>query len=123
MGETVTDFERSVLLAFGEVDSLPIRDFADQLENLTVSAREGTGAGQFIYFKNTSVRTNSVTAVISGVNGVSNDGSDHIGFLLFIDDGLIDALEGFSYEGDWPQDISSYRIVLESKPATHRRAT
>ena len=32
------------------------------------------------------------------------------GFVLFVDDGQLAMLEGFSYDGPWPQDIKEFSL-------------
>ena len=43
------------------------------------------------------------------------DGLKHgAGFLLYIDSGFITTLEGYSYEGTWPNNQSRFDLTYES---------
>lgn len=80
-----------------------------QARSATIEERKQTGAGFSIKFKlpKDAVRApmqdgrfhiGDVEATISGLkNGA--------GFVLFISDGKIDMLEGYSYEENWPETI------------------
>ena len=42
------------------------------------------------------------------------EGMDHgAGFVLWLEDGRITTLEGFSYADEWPEDVSAFTVRLE----------
>jgi hypothetical protein len=38
------------------------------------------------------------------------------GFVLFVRDGRIDTLEGFSYDEPWPQQVSKFNLKYQREP-------
>ena len=85
-----------------------------QIPHLSVKSRKNTGVGFFTEFEMTTeaaiatpstkkIRFGDVEATIPGLqNGA--------GFLLFVDDGRLHFLEGYSYDEAWPQQITSFEL-------------
>jgi hypothetical protein len=84
-----------------------------QLEVAKRKAREMSGVGFFARFDvpgeaprlpgNPSIRFGDVIAEMEGLRHGA-------GFVLFIDNGVLAMLEGFTYDEPWPQDISTYKL-------------
>ena len=85
-----------------------------QLPGLVVKTREHTGVGFFADFSvaDTALRASipsgklrfgDVEATISGLRHGA-------GFVLFVDDGLLVMLEGYSYDEPWPEEIKEFSI-------------
>ena len=81
-----------------------------QYEGSKVERRECSGHGFYTYFSVSSaapkldvknLHFGDVTAVIDGV-------SEGVGFVLFIKDGKIDCLEGYTYGETFPLDVKKY---------------
>lgn len=89
-----------------------------QYNDSVVESREFTGAGFYTTFKiNDSapmlVGKNSFQLgdVIGTIKGVKYG----VGFVLFIKDGKIDFLEGYTYgEEKWPENIEDFRLSFTS---------
>jgi hypothetical protein len=86
----------------------------DQMIGLSVTARKLTGAGFFTEFSTTAnarpatvpsgkARFGDVEATISGLERGA-------GFLLYVDQGLLNRLEGYSYEEPWPERIHEFSL-------------
>ena len=75
-----------------------------QFANASVQSREFTGSGFFAHF---SIPENSRridrSLTISDTNGHIRGGTDPVGFILFVNDGLIDTLECHT----WVDDVSA----------------
>ncbi len=72
-----------------------------QLSGLSVTGRENTGAGFYTRFAIDSQAPVASLASPIGDVAVKVDGLDHgIGFLLWLRDGYMNQLEGFSFEED-----------------------
>ena len=117
----LTPLEMAVLRAHGK--QLSRKDsaaLAEQIEAISVRSRENTGAGFFTYFVFKSrplhkVKTDTkkchVTATINRV-------SDALGFILWMKDGYIDCLEGYTLAMDSTADLdlASTEFELSASP-------
>ena len=78
-----------------------------------VLSREYTGAGFFLNFKIDEKATSAIRRgrlVISGPEAEIEGLEYGAGFTLFVSDGFITTLEGFSYGEPWPQDITKFVV-------------
>jgi hypothetical protein len=108
----ITKFERTILNALltGELPELSV--LRDQAQAATVEERKFTGVG---FFTTLSIppevaRLNAPgRRVISDVGAELADLKNGAGFLLFIQDGQLDFLEGFTYDEPWPAKLELQR--------------
>ena len=113
----MSNFEKSVLLKLLDFDQewfLPLRY---QSVNLKVDSRNNTGYGFYLKFKegnpklslglNVDFYFGDVVASIPGLELGA-------GFVLFIKNGFISMLEGYSYEEMWPDNITKFELEYES---------
>jgi len=111
--KNLTDLEKAVMekLLDGEDEVLSV--LRQQLKAAVVSAREMTGVGFYTTF--------SVPDRVSRVPGnVSFKFGDVIakmrelkwgaGFLLYVQEGALHMLEGYTYDEQWPGRISSFEL-------------
>ena len=85
----------------------PLRVLRQQFAASRPSKREHTGVGFFTYFDvpasmprpsiDARVRIDDVQATLSGLQYGA-------GFVLFINNGVIEILEGYTYDEPWPRD-------------------
>lgn len=85
------------------------------MDNLSVSSREYTGVGVYInieYIEIPASRFEVGKATLgSGVFAVIGESNTDVGFLLYIDDGLISMLEIFCHGNeDFPSNIEKYEF-------------
>ncbi len=112
-------FERALLqkLLAGNHPVLSI--LRAQLESCQVSRREFTGHGFFTNLKvDRSVGpapTRRPRVQICDVGGKISGLKYGAGFVLFVTDGYLDLLEGFSYEEPWPSVVSEFSLVYEGQ--------
>jgi hypothetical protein len=109
----LTLLERHVIekLLAGEEEFLMI--LREQLSVAKVIKRKMTGAGFFSIFwlpaeikivsGNPSFELGDVTAKMPSVRYGA-------GFVLFVKNGIIDKLEGFTYDDPWPSDVSQFEL-------------
>ena len=95
----LTALEVAVLKAIAAQLGLEDRDsLASQLDGLTVKSRENSGAGFFTHFETIDKSKSKILAdtrdchVSAEING--SDGS--LGFILWLRDGYVDFLEGYT---------------------------
>lgn len=90
----------------------------EQLSGLSVKERKLTGAGFFTEFATAAtvnpvplsagqVRFGDVQATIRGLKHGA-------GFLLYVDQGLLHFLEGYSFEEPWPECIHEFFVEYTS---------
>lgn len=83
-----------------------------QAELCWVRSRELTGVGFMAEFGLPAhverLRTDRDRVILSGVNAEIAGLTHGAGFVLYINRGLIDALEGFSYDEPWPTAVGAF---------------
>lgn len=88
-----------------------------QFDAATVTSREQTGAGFFTHFSvPASLRVQRDELCLEDVRGAIVGLENGAGFILFITNGVIDVLEGYSYGEDWPSEVASFTLSY-SDPA------
>lgn len=119
MESGLNQFEQAVLdkLLAGDHDVLAT--LRAQAAKARVVSRELTGAGFNLQFRVPSdvPRVTLPADFELGDVDASIDGLAHgAGFLLFVRDGRIAMLEGYSYEESWPTDIRRFTLAYRSEP-------
>ncbi|SRR6266511_2358771 len=125
----LTDLERAVLEKLLAGDDQRLAELREQLETTLVSKREMTGVGFFTTLSvlNSTHRLDDRSFELGDVSADITGLTHGAGFVLFIRNGLLDTLEGYTYGDDrWPEKISSFRLrydaprdleaLLSSKP-------
>jgi len=74
--------------------------------------REFTGKGFFVDFILPSDISKVQNHLDLHANGKINNNID-VGFILFIKNGILDCLEGFTYYGEWPEKIMNCELFYE----------
>ena len=107
-------FEKEVIekLLAGDYD--PFKILNKQYERARIKSREFSGTGFFTYFiipddvpKLNDSKNFHFGDVIGEIDGVKNG----VGFLLFVKEGVIDFLEGYTYGDEkWPGNIINYKL-------------
>jgi hypothetical protein len=79
-----------------------------QAEELEVTSRKLTGVGFFTEFTVPSYVPRipeSPTLKFGNVNGSAENIKHGLGFLLYVADGALSMLEGYTYDDPWPEEI------------------
>jgi hypothetical protein len=116
--KTLTTLEKQVLemLLHGQDEVLAI--LRQQAKDLEVSSREMTGAGfytEFLVLPNVQRVPGSPTFKLGDVNGRAENVSHGLGFLLYVKDGALSMLEGYTYDEPWPDDVRGLVLTYASK--------
>jgi hypothetical protein len=76
-----------------------------------VKAREFTGVGVYVDLDvdPAALRVPFARLVLSDVEALIGAKHD-VGFNLFVTDGVIDTLEGFSYDDAWPEVVGEFEL-------------
>ncbi len=114
MRRALTPLERAVLEKLCSGDHPVWRALRRQAQVATVASRELTGVGFFTTLelppdieraptRPGRLHLGDVEAVVPGLrNGA--------GFVLFVQDGIIELLEGYSYDEPWPEQILTVEL-------------
>jgi hypothetical protein len=112
----LTDLERAVLCKLLDGEDENLAALRRQLEIATVESRDMTGVGFYtkLVVRNGSHRLSDRRSAIFGdviaeIRGLRNGA----GFLLFVTEGLLDILEGYSTDEPWPKEITSFKLRYE----------
>jgi hypothetical protein len=114
-------FERAVLEKLLDGKHPVLAALRAQLDSCEVSSREFTGCGFFTTLKvDRSVEpapTSRPRIQVVDVGGKISSLEHGAGFVLFVTDGYLDFLEGFSYDEPWPPEFSEFSLHYERQRA------
>jgi hypothetical protein len=115
----LNDFEQTVLdkLLAGDHDVLVA--LRAQAAMARLASREYTGAGFHCSFEvpADAPRVSAMSDFELGDVDASIDGLEHgAGFLLFVRNGRMTMLEGYSYEEPWPADLRNFKLTYRAEP-------
>jgi hypothetical protein len=104
--------EAAVLAMLLTGDHPVLEALRNQLASATIARRELTGVGFFLDF---AVAASAVPASVKqlrfGDVEATLAGLEHgAGFVLFVDDGELAMLEGFSYGEPWPSPVTRFAL-------------
>lgn len=113
--DDLSPLEREVIATILAPDHSVMNALRRQFEHCHMTAREMTGVGFFTTLaianhvppapvKPGRMHLGDVTATIEGLEHGA-------GFVLFVQDGVLDFLEGYSFDEPWPDAIVSYEVT------------
>lgn len=112
-GANLNPLEVAVLQALFAGDHPALEILRNQARNSKVQERTLTGAGFFSHLElvapcprlpsRPSLRIGDVLAEVPGLEA-------GMGFLVYIDDGLLTALEGYTFEEPWPENLDRFSL-------------
>jgi hypothetical protein len=109
----LTPLEKAVIDMMLEKPSEQIEVIRQQLAHAQVGRREFTGVGFFTYFivpSDTTVRRDLPNMEIGNVDATFPSLKHGAGFVLFIRDGIVKMLEGYTYDEPWPEQIEEFNV-------------
>ncbi|MCL2726617.1 MAG: hypothetical protein FWD69_19530 [Polyangiaceae bacterium] len=116
--EGFSEFEHAVLAKLLAGDHAVLGVLRAQAQMARLASREYTGAGFFLSFDvppeapalaTKNFHFGDVTAAIDGLRYGA-------GFVVFVRNGRLDTLEGYSYEEPWPKEIRSFKLSYQHEP-------
>ena len=111
--DKLTPFEHEAIATIVGQDHPVFEGLRMQLARSEVSEREFTGVG---FFTTLAVPSDVPSVPVRrrlhlGDVAVTMDGVAHgVGLVLFVEDGRLALLEGFTYDDPWPNEIVNYTI-------------
>lgn len=101
-----------MLLAGDDPRLALLRDQYLHIQSTTV-VRSGVGqTREFQLQKNVPPLPDGDSFQISHVDAEVNEGTAVLSFILYVRNGLLDALESVSLLGDWPEQIHHFRLYV-----------
>ena len=112
--DTMTPLEDQVMrmLLAGNDDVLAV--LRQQIEQAQISSRKLTGAGFYTEFSIPSEIARLVgrqSFKLGDVNGTAANIKHGLGFLLYVNDGAIAMLEGYTYDDPWPDNVEGLMLT------------
>ena len=105
------------MLLAGDDDALAI--LRQQLIAAEVTSREMTGVGFYTNFSiplNAARIPNQPSFKLGDVNGKAKNVEHGLGFILFVTDGAIKILEGYTYDEPWPEELEDSSFEYSQGP-------
>jgi hypothetical protein len=112
MKNSLNLLEKSVLEKILQGESIPLLKLRHQIDNCIVKERDFTGYGFFtkLAVPENIQKIDDLNLKFGDVFG-SVPGVEHgVGFLVYIKDGIIYMLEGYSYDEPWPEIINDFDL-------------
>lgn len=109
----LTPLEKHVMEKILEGDCPVLATLREQLNVAIIAEREMTGTGFFSKFALSSDAPNLSSGQSFEINdliGEIQNVTHGVGFVLFVRNGKLDTLEGFTYEEAWPDEVSQIRL-------------
>jgi hypothetical protein len=114
----ITELEKAVLqYMLADPELAPVRS-AVNFDALTVSGREFTGAGfltEFERSKELKLFDDGVSLRWGKVGARLNASKLESGYLVYVDDGYVTGIEGYTYGDEWPAQVEEIELY-ELKP-------
>lgn len=112
---TLTSLERESLELFLSPENCPDEKLRRQLDAISVRSREETGVGMFVEFEVPSevASDNRTRQVFSNLSGEMPELKHGFGGVLYVENGLLSALEFFTYDESWPKQPKQYQLSLD----------
>jgi len=110
---SLNPLESAVLNALLTGDHPVLDGLRRQLDCAQVSRRELTGVGFFADLdvpKDLAVSTESRRIVFGDVLASMSELQNGAGFLVYVEDGLLTMLEGYSFGEPWPDEASGFSL-------------
>jgi hypothetical protein len=109
----LSELELEVLKLLLRGDDNVLNCLRNQLARISIKERESSSAGFFTTFE--SDQTIKAKAYISfkigDVHGEISGLENGAGFVLYIKNGKLEMLEGYSYDEKWPKDIEEFKLT------------
>lgn len=110
--DELNEFERAVLNALLSGDGSTLKVLREQARVARLVSRESTGVGIFLNFEvptsapSLSERDFAFGDVFAEIEGLRHGA----GFVLFVTDGRLSMLEGYSYAEPWPASVTNFKL-------------
>lgn len=116
--EALSEFEHAVLMKLLAGDHPVLAVLRTQALAARLASRTQTGAGFFLTF-HVPIDAPGVKVKdfqFGDVNAIVNDLQHGAGFVVFVRNGRLDTLEGYSYDEPWPEHVRDFQLSYQREP-------
>ena len=117
----LTSLETSVMHMLLAGDDEVLAVLRRQLGNISVTSRKMTGAGfyaEFLHPPDVERITDLPSFKFGDVDGRASNLKHGAGFLLYVTQGVLSMLEGYTYDEPWPDEVKG--LVLHYRAGQNR---
>ena len=112
----LTDFEKAIMDKLLHGFHPFLKNLRTQLAQCHIINREFTGVGFFVDFDvDAQLSYGDVNLEIGDVDAEVEGVQHGVGFVLFIREGRLSMLEGYTYDEPYPKNISQYTLNYDTK--------
>ncbi len=111
--------ERAVLAKLLDGDHHALFTLREQAETVHLLSRDFTRTGFFCKLQlpaGASILATEIDFHLGDVDATMDGLEFGAGFVLFIRNGSLDTLEGYSYEEPWPEVIRQFELTYQNEP-------
>jgi hypothetical protein len=129
----LTTLENRVLEMLLRGEDEPLSVLRQQAKQARVSSRKTTGVGFYTEIEIPAELPRVAgrpTFKLGDVNGTADNIKDGLGFLLYVTEGALSMLEGYTYDAPWPDEVRGLVLTYSSKQgrkldfkASHRNSS
>lgn len=111
----LTQLEKAVMDKLLAGNQEVLVNLRKQLQTAKVAERVFTGVGFYTNFAIDEALAIPLGSKRIAIGDVHADvpGTNGIGFTLFIENGLLSQLEGYTFSGEWPVNISDFKLKYD----------
>jgi hypothetical protein len=110
----LTSLQKQVLEMLLNGDDEVLAILREQAKHGSVTSNKETGVGfyaQFVVPSEIPRAPGHQTFKLADVNGTAANVNHGLGFVLFINDGALAGLEGYTYDEPWPNEIGDLKLT------------
>jgi hypothetical protein len=114
----LTDLENRVLEMLLRGEDEVLATLRQQMKEVQVSSRKMTGVGfytEFVVAPEAPRILGRRAFKLGDVNGTADNVSHGLGFLLYVTEGALSMLEGYTYDEPWPDDVRGLVLTYSLK--------
>lgn len=108
----LSNIEKAIIKSFFAYDGVSIDNDEVFFSNISVKSRNFTGAGFFTDFNESQklkISNNPESYKWGHLGAKLNLGID-TGYLPYIENGYVKSIEGYVYDGHWPENINEIQV-------------
>ena len=114
---TLTPLEDKVIRMLLDGDDEALAVLRQQIDHAEVSFRRMTGVGFYtncVVFPEAARVVGHPSFKLGDVSGTATNVRHGLGFLLYVTDGVLSMLEGYTYDEPWPSEVKGLTLTYTS---------
>lgn len=121
---TIYDLEKRVMEKLLQGEEPVLKRLRSQYNCASIVSIQHTGVGFYLQYLVPEQQRNfpaNLHFCFGDVQAYINDAVQPVGFLLWISDGKLDFLEGYTYDMPWPENIIEFELEYFDEPRDLRK--